>query len=655
MATATDTAIRISEKYGLYAFPVRPYGSVDADGRPTDKAPAITRPAEKCTAYTPDVMRAYADAHPATNWGIMPGPTRSGMYLTVIDCDTKKGKDGHGALAAMELNEGALPRSLTVHTPSGGAHIYLLTESPLPGGTELLGAGLDVQSGPQYVLAPGSSVADNAAHGQAGGEYRMTHEPDAIAHMPPAWVAAIRSRAAPAPVEVREAPPGLELDQPEDLARAREYLRGESPAVEGEGGDAKTFKVCARVKDFGLTIETALELLGAEWNPRCAPPWDIVELDRKLRHAWRYGQNDPGCDSEQARANELEADFRIPPGEWSKYVEPVFSVWESDPKPPKPIIQGLVCPGTVNAIFGKSKTMKSFLTMQLGACLSSGSSFFGFDVPSPVPATYLQLEISATSARLRLAGMVSALFPGLAFGAPNPVPGYDVLNLRGKRLQPADLLAIVDDLGVRCLIIDPIYKLTNGGEASEDIKPLLDILDAIAAKGVAVVYVHHDKKGVSGDSVGVDRGSGHGIISRHYDTAILIDNHARIEGARVLSFICRDFVSPDPITIEFRDGAFFASREAPEIETTASRKKKLDHQQSPAYLTQARVMLMELSAASGGQGVAKRDFKRHIIETLCLSHRKADMLIDEVLEGAEFEEINGDYGKKFLGVKCSLL
>src|SRR5207237_798146 len=73
------------------------------------------------------------------------------------------------------------------------------------------------------------------------------------------------------------------LDQ--KLALARKYLAKVPPAVEGQGGDRRTFGVaCLLVLDFDLSPDAALPLL-LEWNQTCSPPWDEDELKRKLETA----------------------------------------------------------------------------------------------------------------------------------------------------------------------------------------------------------------------------------------------------------------------------------------------------------------------------------------------------------------------------------
>lgn len=74
------------------------------------------------------------------------------------------------------------------------------------------------------------------------------------------------------------------------LARARAYLAAVPPAIEGQGGDQRTFTtICAIVRGFDLSDSDALDVL-RDWNARCAPPWTERELQAKIDGARRYGE-----------------------------------------------------------------------------------------------------------------------------------------------------------------------------------------------------------------------------------------------------------------------------------------------------------------------------------------------------------------------------
>jgi P4 family phage/plasmid primase-like protien len=73
------------------------------------------------------------------------------------------------------------------------------------------------------------------------------------------------------------------------LERARKYLDACEPAIEGEGGDDRTFKIlCKLIHGFGLTHRQVWEAI-RPWNARCQPPWEMEELNRKINEAREHG------------------------------------------------------------------------------------------------------------------------------------------------------------------------------------------------------------------------------------------------------------------------------------------------------------------------------------------------------------------------------
>jgi hypothetical protein len=193
----------------------------------------------------------------------------------------------------------------------------------------------------------------------------------------------------------------FELDAPINVQRARIWLRSlvESGdvAVEGQGGDARTYQVVCRLRDLGLSPQTALELLAEPggWNEHCRPPWEDRKLATKVRNAYSYGRNTPGADAiffspletsqppspppelllpaaagetTSASPNKLIERFR---GRWpDEYEElPELNFWDEDKTLPR-------CPDGCIAIvygeFGSHKT-NTVLAMVLHAVLDEGA------------------------------------------------------------------------------------------------------------------------------------------------------------------------------------------------------------------------------------------------------------------------------------------
>lgn len=88
---------------------------------------------------------------------------------------------------------------------------------------------------------------------------------------------------APAP----EAPVEHQLKVEERVTMAKKWLANQPPAIEGQGGDNRTYAVCCAVtKGHDLPEDLAFEVLKS-WNARCGPPWDEHSLRDKIHRASR--------------------------------------------------------------------------------------------------------------------------------------------------------------------------------------------------------------------------------------------------------------------------------------------------------------------------------------------------------------------------------
>lgn len=78
------------------------------------------------------------------------------------------------------------------------------------------------------------------------------------------------------------------------VSQALRYFRAYPPAVEGEGGDHRTYRAATiAVRDFDLDDDQALTVL-SEWNRGCVPPWGQEDLVEKIGHARKYARGPVG-------------------------------------------------------------------------------------------------------------------------------------------------------------------------------------------------------------------------------------------------------------------------------------------------------------------------------------------------------------------------
>lgn len=101
-----------------------------------------------------DIIDILWTKYPNANIGIA-----TGEGLTVIDVDTLQhgGENGSESLKNYEITNGLLNDTFTVQTPTGGKHIYYVTNNECKNVTGLL-PGVDIRGTGGYVVAPGSII-----------------------------------------------------------------------------------------------------------------------------------------------------------------------------------------------------------------------------------------------------------------------------------------------------------------------------------------------------------------------------------------------------------------------------------------------------------------------------------------------------------------
>ncbi|HEX8873108.1 MAG TPA: bifunctional DNA primase/polymerase, partial [Nitrosospira sp.] len=225
----------------------------------------------------------------------------NGEALIVLDVDVKNGGVGNEELIRLELEGCTWPGTYVQTTPTGGRHLVFRTHQAVKSGASVCGRNLDIRSAGGYIVGAGSATTE--------GHYTGNDLPVADA---PEWLidkcgsgrlvrqAASRSLA-------------LALDTNTAETRAEAYLQDQAPlAIQGAGGDHTTYTVAARCKDFGCTPEGTLRLMLAWWNERCSPPWTDIELETKIRHAFKYGANPIGVDAPEAAFSVVPASAATP-------------------------------------------------------------------------------------------------------------------------------------------------------------------------------------------------------------------------------------------------------------------------------------------------------------------------------------------------------
>lgn len=407
----------------------------------------------------------------------------------VVDIDDKKGKTG-----SLDWELFGYPDdTLTVGTPSGGRHLYYKSEGAAS--QPNLTASINVRAGDLgYVIAPGSVVD--------GKPYTILKDVPVL-EAPDTLAAHCSRRRTTERGEVK-----VELDTELAEQRARDWLEARSPAVEGESGDLWTYKTACGVIDFGISAELCLDLM-LDWNDKCSPPWELELLEEKVNSAWRNRLNPVGSAS-------LELEFGgvvIPPPEMKPRTRPKF-LWLGD-KSVDLSQQWLMYNrfprvGTA-AIVGPSNSGKTFLALDLGACLGSGAPWLGESSDEKVGTIILTAEgIGGLPARMA------------GYDEPGPVVATTVKLIKDNPKEVTATLeeaaALIREKGVRVglIILDTLTAsglLENENDNSE-IGRALNYLEQMAMAFQCLVLVtHHPPKVGSGMRGGYALHAGFDVVA----------------------------------------------------------------------------------------------------------------------------------------------
>jgi hypothetical protein len=211
------------------------------------------------------------------------------------------------------------------------------------------------------------------------------------------------------------------------------------------------------------------------------------------------------------------------------------------------LISGLWSEHAVGIVGGEPKCCKSFLALDLAVAVASGTPCLRrFVVPRQGRVLLYAAEDALHIVRRRLDGIAAAAGVALAdldiLVITSPVLRLD---LEADRRNLADTVA---HLQPRLLILDPFVRLHRIDEnASGEVAPLLAYLRELQRRhGVAVLVVHHAKKGAAGVRAGQAlRGSSE--FHAWGDSNLYLRRHGE---ELSLSIEHRAAPSPKPFTVE---------------------------------------------------------------------------------------------------------
>ncbi len=487
-----ESALELARR-GFRVFPLRPRSKLPAIDKWPERATASQEKALDLFVETAERLHVDPDR---LNVGIA-----TGRGVVVIDLDVKENANGVETWQDWDIcDDGA--DTYQVRTPSGGLHLYFGTAQSYRNSVRRIGAGVDVRGDGGYVVAAGSELES--------GDYRCMASVDLQAL--PAWAAA-RMEPQDGAVgnsesESRTVAP-LADNLPADIGRAIAWLKQHEPAVEGSGGDAHTFKTFAKLKDFGVSQDKAVELADEHWNDRCQPPWAHEDLKAKARNAYAYGTNPQGVDSPAAAFDPISQP------EPDKLLQPLYPF---NPLiiPPRPWVFGkLAIAGKVTMLVAPPGAGKSSFTLAMALSKATGKPLLGIDPLGQGRVAVWNNEDDYEELQRRLAAVMQHFHidqkdllrdgkPILYLNSGEQRP-FRIAKRGGHRLVEADLDEAADALlehRVRLFVVDPLAE-THPAEENDNaqMREVVGLYRRLAQKAqCAVLLVAHSRKPDKADS-----------------------------------------------------------------------------------------------------------------------------------------------------------
>lgn len=507
------------------------------------KAPRIEKFWE-CATSDPHFSLEHNNAAVSTTGGVV-----------VFDFDYKpdKGIDGRVILAGWDAL-GLIPPTLRVSTPGSGVHVYFkVPAGELWRNAQSVLPGVDIRAHHGFVVAPGSTID--------GVPYTVVEEARQLADLPPE-LRQYMTRASEREADARE--PATELDQPHMLDRALAWLAEKAPtAVQGDAGDFTTLKVALRLRDMGLSEQSALDAMLDYWNlSKAIPPWEPGDLARKVANAYAYAEHPAGAHDATAEftpvpnaeaimagapsPETIAARESIIDGAAAPMAAP-FQTWrpiDFSTIPKRDILYGnhyirkfasaTVAPGGLG---------KSALALAEAIAMATGKDILGRPVKHRHKVVYFNAEDPLDEIQRRVAGL--CLHYGIAQHELT-----DHLYLASGRSD--EILLAVGEKGeinerafemlhtfareneIDVFVFDPLANMTTSDETNEVFRKLGRQLSLMAdACNCAIEVVHHTRK-LNGNDATVEDGRGGSALIAAVRSARALNRMTKEEAAKAM-------------------------------------------------------------------------------------------------------------------------
>ena len=439
------------------------------------------------------VVHTMWAATPDANVGIYPwgGDRKFAVY------DIEGASKGNDRIRSKKLLGRKLGMTVDIHntlvveTPSGGWHIWY--EVPPDSDAVIRSTvnfvkGCDVRAEGGYVLAPGS-IVDGKTYKTVNRLDPLTVSAEVLAMFPQK-----REREA-----AKEAAMVTE-DLPHNERRAIAFLEATEPAIEGDGGDAWTFATAAKMKDFGISENHAVNLLLMHWNDRCEPPWEELELEIKVKNAYTHGSESGGIDASDPNADfadmldpaDVEKSKNMSINKKEKFS--LATIEERAARPAPTWLVKKVIPDTgFGLIVGAYSSYKTFIAIDLACSISSGMKWGGRITKEG------RVVIVAGEGGHGMTKRFQAWFKRIG-GKPENLRIVEGIPHFGREEEVRELAQVIAEFDPCLIIIDTLSSVTPGADenSGQDMGKLIAGVQHLReVTGAFVIGIHHLGKDAS--------------------------------------------------------------------------------------------------------------------------------------------------------------
>ncbi|GHT02073.1 hypothetical protein AGMMS50276_31600 [Synergistales bacterium] len=385
--------------------------------------------------------------------GIVTGET-SGIF--VLDVDVSGNKQGAASLSALEAKFGKLPQTVEQQTGTGGRHIIFKSFAGCKNSAGKIGGDLDARGNGGYIVAAPS------IHPDTGKAYTWTIEPGVIPLAEcPKW-------------NIRNA---------ERKADAIAHTTG---GITNGQRNATLTSLAGTMQKRGLSDVAILAALMADNTARCNPPLPEAEIKKIAASIGRY----PAGEIIPTQRRENTPVVSIGGNELMKkeFTEQRWAV------------EALI-PSGLSILAGAPKGGKSWIALNLAESIATGS--FALEKIEIERGDVLYLALEDTERRLQ------ERLQNLGLDNEDLSLLTCVTSCPRQNDGGIDFLSewLTEHSGARLIIIDTLqcFRTPHGGKVDDyasDYETLTELKNLADSKGVAILVIHHTRKG--GDKDGGD-------------------------------------------------------------------------------------------------------------------------------------------------------